>query len=592
MFRRNTAHRQPSLFGIESQLSPAKAKKLRNSWAGRFYEIVFSKIDEDVFRPLFSEDNGRPNAPVNCLVAAIVLMQYRNWTCEELFDRIDFDLQTRTALGLGDSLDETPFCPATFFNFRNRLLSHYTRTGENLLETVFDRLTSAQLKALGLKADVQRCDSFQAMSNIARYGRVQLLVEMLIRLHRALPEEERERFREVFAPYVKGSSGQYIYGLERSDIPHELEKLGRAYHALHEGLKESCRQLQVFEVFERVYLEHFTVVSDKVEVKPSRELGSGVLQSPDDLDATFRVKRGKEYRGQVVNVTETANPDNPVNLVTDVAVAPNNTDDSRILEERIEKIKEKTPELKELHTDGAYGSAANDAKMEELGITHVVTGVRGRKAKVGIEIDRTGEDAYVVRCPKQTVTAERTRRRYKARFDGKICSECPYSKDCPAGRRKRGDRVYYFDRSTYLANRRARAVEDLPPERQNVRSAAESTVNEFSRAFNRKGKLRVRGAFGTMLYAFGMAIGINFGRIYRHLDSWDRGPQAAVCRQSSAVCGSAAAAPTMRDSVRSVSGRMPDSGADFASISATRSCAGRAGAHPTIRFLPQFRVAA
>ncbi len=58
-------------------------------------------------------------------------------------------------------------------------------------------------------------------------------------------------------------------------------------------------------------------------------------------------------------MTETANPENKLNLLTDIAVKPNNTDDSAILNSRLETLKEKTPDLKELHTDGAYGSLKN-----------------------------------------------------------------------------------------------------------------------------------------------------------------------------------------------------------------------------------------
>jgi len=73
-------------------------------------------------------------------------------------------------------------------------------------------------------------------------------------------------------------------------------------------------------------------------------------------------------------VTETANPENELNLLTDIAVKPNNTDDSDIMNDRIETLKEKTPDLKELHTDGGYGSEDNDRKFEELGINAYTDG--------------------------------------------------------------------------------------------------------------------------------------------------------------------------------------------------------------------------
>ncbi len=363
MFRKNTSHRQSSLFGIVSQLSEAKLKKLKKSKEYEFYRLVFCKINEKDFSVLYSDNCSRPNAPVNSLVSSILLMYHNNWTTEQLFNRIDFDLLTRAALGL-DTLDETPFCPATFFNFQNRLLWHFSRTGENLLECVFDGLTREQLKRLKIKTDIQRSDSFMAMSNIRSYSRTQLLIEMLIRLHRILSDQDKLRFNELLNPYTKQSSGQYIYNLDRGSISHEREKLGRLYHKLYETLKESYKDVEVFRVFERVYTEHFTVIDDTVTVKTGKELNGSTLQSPDDIDATYRKKRDRHYRGQSVNVTETANPDNELNLITDVAVCSNDTDDSKILNERIEPIKEKTPDLNELHTDGAYGSEDNDKAME------------------------------------------------------------------------------------------------------------------------------------------------------------------------------------------------------------------------------------
>jgi len=515
MFRKNTAHSQSSLFGVASQLPADKLKKLRASWEYHFYHLIFCQIREEDFASLYAETASRPNAPVNALVAGIILMQRNNWTTEALFDRIDFDLLTRTALGL-DTLDETPFCPATFFNFRNRLLDHFTRTGENLLETVFDALTADQLKTLKVKTAIQRCDSFMAMSNIRSYGRTQLLIEVLIRLYRILSDEDKVRFEALLSPYIKQTSSHYIYKLERSAIPREQEALGQIYHTLYEALKDRYQGIEVFGVFERVYAEHFTVVEGTVTVKPSEQLDGGTLQSPDDIDATYRKKRNEAFRGQSVNVTETANPDNPVNLVTDIAVASNTTDDSILLSGRLEPIKAKTPDVNELHTDGAFGSEANDQKMEELKIKHVQTAVRGRKAEVSMAIEEIEEGRYRVSCPHQSVEAQATATRYKACFEASSCQTCPMNTACPAKESSEG-RTFYFDRSDILRQQRLRNIETLPPERRNLRPNVEATVKEFTRPFNHKGKLRIRGRFATMLYAQAMAIAINFGRIWRYL---------------------------------------------------------------------------
>ena len=212
-------------------------------------------------------------------------------------------------------------------------------------------------------------------------------------------------------------------------------------------------------------------------------------------------------------MTETANPENELNLLTDIAVKPNNTDDSDIMNDRIETLKEKTPDLKELHTDGGYGSEDNDRKFEELGITHIQTAVRGRKSKVEMKIEET-EGEYEVSCPLQKVGSEKTRIRYKACFDKKICDGCSLAGDCPTLIQKR---VYYFTREQYLANKRKRNINTLPHKRRKLRSNVEATIKEFVKPLNHKGKLRIRGQFKTMIYACSMGISINFGRIHRYL---------------------------------------------------------------------------
>jgi hypothetical protein len=516
MFIENKAHLQQDLFGIENHLSASKRKKLRSCADAYFYELIYCNINERDFAPLFSVDSrSRPNAPVNALVSSIILYHKKGWTTEELFENIDFDLRTRTALGL-HNLEDTPFCPATFFNFQNRLLNHFVATGENLIEKIFDSLTVAQLKKLKIKTDIQRMDSFQAMSNIRAYSRTQLLVEVLIRLDRILSKHDKKNLKETLAPYISQTSSAFVYGLKRADIPHELQKIADIYHYLYQQLKPSYGDTEVFRIFERVYNEHFCIVTDQIIVRDSRELTSSSLQSPDDVDATFRTKRGSNYRGQVVNITETANPENALNLITDVAVEANNTDDSTILNNRIDEIKTKYDDLDELHTDGGYGSSDNDKKMIEHNVNHIQTAVRGRAAEVAMKMERIDADRHNVSCLRQTVQSQKTKRRFKACFDLNICSACQHAEGCPAIEQS-SCRVFYFTEEMVEMQKRVHAIELLPLERRKIRPNVEASVKEYTKAYNHKGKLRIRGKFKTMLFALAMSIGINFGRIFRQL---------------------------------------------------------------------------
>jgi hypothetical protein len=514
MFRENTKHLQLDMLGLFNSMSASMQKKAMRSEEYHFYHLIFRQIKEEVFACLYSDQKSRPNAPINAMISSLILLDRSKWTYEELFKNIQFNLLTKIALGL-DALDEVPFCPATLFNFQNRLNDHFIHTGENLLEQVFDQLTREQLKTLQIRTTIQRTDSMSAASNIRNYSRLQLLVELVIRLYRILSEEDKQRFAERFGDYINKTSGQYIYALKASDIPHELEKIGELYHWMYQHLKSSYGESDLFRTFERVFTEHFTVVDQKVEVNRSDQLSSDCVQSPDDLDATYRKKRGKESRGQQINVTETAHPDNPVNLLIDVGVSPNNVDDSRVLSGRLDHLKEKTPDLEELHTDGAYGSEKNDEKCGGYKISHVQTGVRGSEAAVGMVIDQIGEDVYQISCPMQTVESRQTRKRYKACFDVSVCQHCAHCLECPSVVAK-AQRIYYFTHGDYLKNRRHHMIKTIPPERRKLRCNVEATVNEFTHRMP-GGKLKVRGAFRTSVFAYSVAVAINFGRIYRYL---------------------------------------------------------------------------
>jgi len=90
--------------------------------------------------------------------------------------------------------------------------------------------------------------------------------------------------------------------------------------------------------------------------------------------------------------------------------------------------------------------------MEQLGIAHVQTAVRGRKAEVPMQIEQTADGQYTARCPKQSVRSQETRKRYKACFNAEICKQCLLSQGCPT-KEQGQQRVYYFDRSAYLRGR-------------------------------------------------------------------------------------------------------------------------------------------
>ncbi len=514
MFRANSGHIQENLFGISSHLSKQQQSRLDKSREHFIYENFFSQIEELLFAPLYVNNNGRPNAPINALVTASMLQSHNGWSVEYLIDQVNFNLLTRTALGLKE-IEGVPFCEATYYNFQTRLQDYFERSGENLIDTQFKKLTEKQIQTLELKTNIQRIDSFQLLTNIKNRSRIELLVEVLIRLYRSLDLSLQERFCEELKPYLRENSEHFVYHLEKAAIPHELSSLGKVYQTLYKALKHLIPEQEEFLLFARVFSEHFEVKEQTIRAKVPTDVGSSSLQSPDDPTASFRTKRGESYKGYVATVTETASQENEINLITDICVDPNNVDDATILENRIDTLKASTPDLDELHADGGFGSEGVDQKLQEHTITMIQTAVKGRKAAVEFDIEVDKESGRItVSCPVQTVDATKARKKMKAEFSRKRCEDCPMEEQCPAKKHKKY-RIYRFDSAQIQANNRKRNIHKIPPERRTIRANIEASVKEFSRGFNQKGKLKVRGNFKATLYAIASALSINIGRIYR-----------------------------------------------------------------------------
>ncbi|HEX8696897.1 MAG TPA: transposase [Longimicrobium sp.] len=420
------------------------------------------------------------------------------------------------------------FCRATLFNFQKRLRDDMVATGQDKFQAVFDRLTVEQLERFGLKGTIQRCDSTQIGSNIRQYTRIELLVEVALRMWRVLGEADQAQHAERFAPYVRAkTSGQFLYRLRKSDIDATLERLGELYAWMVEALQAGYGSTEIHHTVRRVFAEHFTRVEEKIALRPPEEIGSDALQSPDDPDATFHRKDEAEFHGFVLHATETADPENDLQLITDVAVAPNNQADSRILHERLPEMHQKTPDLQELRHDAAYGSEDNDRREAELGIQAVQTAIRGRVAQAPMQIERDEAGLLQIRCAAGHVVPGRsTDKHYKAEFAAASCAGCPFAASCLAQRRAHGGRTFYFTEADVLKQARQRRIETLPEERRTLRANVEATIKEF-KAPCRDGKLRTRGLCAASRYGFLRAI-VNFGRIYRHLQRVSPPPQTSV----------------------------------------------------------------
>lgn len=544
MFRKNTKHQQPALISAASELPGKQRKRLENSWAGAFYKEFFSRIDEQSFAVLYSEKDSRPNVPVNVLVGLEALKAGFGWSDQEMYEHFCYDLQVRYAVGY-DRLGDGDFEIRSLYYFRERLSKYNAEQGINLLEKAFEKITDAQIMDLKVRTGMQRMDSTQIASNIVSASRLRLLVEAVQRVERVLNEADRARLSETFAPYIQDSAGHYTYRVKGKQAQQEhLQQIGQTIHALLQELKSAYATELAYQVLGRIFAENFNLLESGPRAKENTEITSACLQSVDDLEASYRTKGSGHYKGYVANITETCDPENEIQLITKVQVAPNNVDDGQLLAEALPNWKERTA-VEIMITDGGYGSEVSDDALQEQEVTLIQTAIRGVQPSADkfslsdfvIEQNEKGEPNWLT-CPQGhsvPVLAGRTTG-WQVRFDPSLCSACPFQEKgrCRTQPQKRDPRyLLTFTTHEMRAAQRRKNYLAHQAHSHNLRSAVESTVRSVKHPFP-AGKLPVRGQFRVTCMAIASAATTNVRRIQRYLISKRKQAEAAKSPQSEA----------------------------------------------------------
>ena len=527
MYKRNKRHLQPLLISNVNDLPEKKRKRLENSWAEDFYSDFFSRIDEDAFAVLYVDYPSRPNVPINWLVGLETLKAGFGWSDEELYDHFCFDLQVRYALGIHD-LNESDFDLRTLYYFRQRLSRYNLEHGVNLLTQAFEDITDQQLTTLQVKTGKQRMDSTRIASNILEMSRLQLLVEAVQRIQRSLSEADQQRYAETLAPYLQGHSGHYVYRLKGKEATEtHLQQIGEVIALLLEELREDYAQAPAYQVLRRFFEDNFCLEAQAVRPKANQELQADSLQSVDDLEATYRRKGSQDYKGYVANLSETCDPDNAVQLITKVQVAPNNTNDNTLLLEALPDLKERTG-LETLYTDGPYAGSDVDLALQKHRVEQIQTGINGKRLDpdklylADFDIEQNEQDVPThSTCPQgQSVPVELSSRKrsYRADFDPSVCLTCPFhlAERCPAhpGKKRPSFRLRFTPAQMAVAQRR-RNMRLSKQTGKNSRAAIEGTIREVKHPFP-AGKLPVRGLFRITCLMVGSAAMTNVRRIHHY----------------------------------------------------------------------------
>jgi len=518
MFRKNADHNQERLFSHFNQLDTRLQKRLLNTWAPVFYDNVFSKIDETPFASLYCADNGRPNFPVNILLALELIKHWKDLTDEELLEQASFNYQVAYAIGLRD-LGEEYIAARTLYDFRERVYRHALLHGSDgdLIFDQFKKLTSHFFKLTGIKTDDQRTDSTFVAPNIQKAGRLALAFDVLFHAVQICPKHILpDTLQVVLEPNFKTD---VLYKTKSRGIQARLENLLDLGGQLLTIIKDmsNVTTLQPVVLLHRFLQEQgiYNESDDKWTAKKSEDIGANSLQSAHDPDATYRKKGKVSSTGYVSNITETCNKENEAQLVTDYNLEKNIVSDVDMLKDRMEDIKNRT-DLENIYADGGYYGESVQQVAQQNNITMHYSAMTGKKPKNGkIPFDQFDiEDRQIINtCPKghqpsRTQFTEKDKT-LSAHFDVEVCKKCLLLDQCPVKLQKK-EAVVRVSQKRLLADETRQKLEDGgQQDATSYRAAIEGTNSALKRGQS-MGNLQVRGIHKSRVVVGLKMIGRNF----------------------------------------------------------------------------------
>ncbi|HPE70395.1 MAG TPA: transposase [Thermotogota bacterium] len=480
MFRQNQAHLQQNLFSLERRFPQKVVQRLHNTIYPLFYEMVFCRIDESLFEGMYSQDQAsRPNCPVNVLVGMELLKALLDLSDVQLLESMDLDLRFRVALGLSTLEEETP-CDRTLYNFRKRLRMYLHQEEGKPLQGLFDDLTRAFLDKAKLKTDMIRMDSTQISSKMRSMSRAELMIQAMAKVIRELRSEEKKALPEAYAPFATAEGIRTTLGNLRWS-KETLQHIADMMKELLERFEHTpVAQTPSYVLMQRIFADQTISIAQQAVVKEGKQIEPSACQSTVDPDATYTRKGKKAYQGYSANFSETANPENEVQMLTSVDVQPNTHSDRRYFQESLSPLKEKKG-MDTLIVDGGYGGqdSANAAQSE--GVTLVETAIKGK-----VPLKHTEEFVLnaqgIESCPMgyQPTQTRIHKEQVQALFSSSDCAGCNYA-ECPAKKVAKGMKVSFSLEKHQKDKRRAAMKQVSYKQVARLRAAIEGKISALKR---------------------------------------------------------------------------------------------------------------
>ena len=530
MFRKTSP--QISLFEVDKVFPGILPEK---DWCYIYKEEIYVKIDEDKFRHLYRETpSGQPNKSIKKMVSLLIFMGLEKLTWRgaefQFSRRIDWMIATNTEMGQA-KIDHT-----TLFKFYQRLEKDETA------RELFVEFTKEFIKACGTSIKKQRTDSFFIhgwLQTLTRYG---LFKETLRKFLHILRKQKVELYKEIEGELSKNYL-EKDFDLTEKDKEQTQKRVSLMTRDLYkiviafENNKE-VKEYESYKILRQIFNEQCEVIelpdSDEPEIVIKDKPDKKAINTPHNTDAQYVSKVKQHVTGEKGFVTETCEPENKTQFITDVNVTEATRHDSTENSEIQERLIENDFKPKQQFDDAGFvnGKTIIESKKNEIQLEGPTAGRSqsfeaynsdSRPLDAGdfdTTCDEEKDELIVHKCPagEKPISQKRSEQTEKinVHFDPDICRSCSLKERCSI---KIGKRVstYTVNEEEYIGSMRHHKYMGNKEYRKEcaIRAGAEAMVSELTRAHGMR-KSRHRKRTRTKLQIIFAALACNVKRFISH----------------------------------------------------------------------------
>lgn len=516
-------HKQGEFFDSWSFLSPKRRRMLDESWSGLFRDQLLCELPVNKITPFLRDGVGAPSKELYTLLGVLLFQQTMDLNDAQVVEQLSFNIQWHYALNITEESDSAKYISEkTLWHWRQVLTQH------GLDQLIFDNISTKLNRAFNVNTAEQRIDSVHIKSNMRRLGRIGIfshtINKFLVNLKRQCPSLYKSIGNELLERYVSKKAMAVFSMVKPSESAKTLQQVSVDLYDLIELFKthRTVCNMHSYKLMQRVLAEQCDVTTtdddtEKVAVKPPKQIPCDSVQNPSDPDAAYSGHKGQGYQVQVMETfTRTEDEDEKeqtLNLITHVAVEKASAHDSHALIPAIEDADQRGLKPSTILADTLYGGddnvqTANTQDVEVIAPTYKA----GKFDLSGFTVDQKG---YAISCPEGHcpvhVSYKKKTHRYSARFDRDQCTSCPCMGNCPIHPGKKYYYLRYSAKDHRLAVRRQQESTHAFVDMYRWRAGVEATMSQYNALTGVK-RLRIRGLKAVRYCAVLKAAGLNLLR--------------------------------------------------------------------------------